>query len=177
MIYLFQGHSHLISEKRKKADHLPGNSFGSCRGWASDIVLTPESICVRLGPSPAVCSSSSSSGLQPGALSLCRSCFPAQQLCLSTASARPTAPVSTPSSNQPRTCRFSVAELWDVASARPQCQGSCWGSRAVPAWQGWNQSPGRAAKAGPSAQGRRGSGAGLGGTNHGKISTKDTPPW
>lgn len=39
MIYLFQGHSHLISEKRKKADHLPGNSFGSCRGWASDIVI------------------------------------------------------------------------------------------------------------------------------------------
>lgn len=48
------------------------------------------------------------------------------------------------------------------------------GARAAAGAAGLCQSPGRAAKAGPSAQG---SGAGLGGTNHGKISTKDTPPW
>lgn len=29
----------LISEERKKADQLPGNSFGNCRGWACDIVV------------------------------------------------------------------------------------------------------------------------------------------
>lgn len=39
MIHLLQGHSHLISEERKKADQLPGNSFGSYKGWACDIVL------------------------------------------------------------------------------------------------------------------------------------------
>lgn len=39
MIYLLQGHPHLISEERKKADQLPGNSFGNCRVWACDIVV------------------------------------------------------------------------------------------------------------------------------------------
>lgn len=39
MIYLLQGHSHLISEERKKADQFPGNAFGNCRGWACDIVV------------------------------------------------------------------------------------------------------------------------------------------
>lgn len=39
MIYLLQGHSHLISEKRKKADQLPGNSFANSRGRACDIAV------------------------------------------------------------------------------------------------------------------------------------------